>query len=85
MRRCGGLRSTGSGSSKTLEFEMELGETPVEAEVFIAAVACCFFSRGAGFGSFGWTQELWPPDLGRRVGDRIRLAFVPREISGRRI
>lgn len=46
MRRCGGLRSTGSGSSKTLEFEMELGETPVEAEGFIAAVACCFFFLG---------------------------------------
>ena len=48
MRRCGGLRSTGSGSSKTLEFEIELGEPPVEAEGFIAAVAYCFFFSGCG-------------------------------------
>lgn len=49
MRRYGALRSTGSGSSKTLEFEMELGEPPVEAQGFIAVVACCFFLGTAGF------------------------------------
>jgi len=36
---------------------------------FYSCGGVLFFSSGVrGFGSFGWTQELWPPDLGRRLG-----------------
>lgn len=51
----------------------------MEAEGFIAAVACCCsLLATAGLDSFEWTQELWPTD-------GSRLAFVPREISDRPI
>jgi len=36
---------------------------------FYSCGGVLFFSSGVrGFGSFGWTQELWPPDLRRRAG-----------------
>nr|CAB3464392.1 unnamed protein product [Digitaria exilis] len=66
--RCGDADFRAREKGKTLEFEMELGEPPVEAEGFIAALW-----MNAGIVAAGsWTAG----------GDRIRLAFVPREIPG---
>lgn len=49
VRRCGGLRSTGSGSSKTLEFEMELGEAAGGGGGFYSCGGVLFFfSRDCG-------------------------------------
>jgi hypothetical protein len=67
-------------SSKTLVFELELGEA-VEAEEGRVYIGGCiligFFFLVLGFGSFGWTQECWPSDPRSAAADRIAASFRP--------